>query len=485
MKQSDGLANKGIPLGLMVLMTLLLHFSYLSAQVNSQDSLALVAIYDSLDGKNWNTTWTLSNPVNSWFGVSISNQRVSKLSLFQNGLKGRIPDAIGNLTEVVSLPLFGNQINGKIPMGLGNCTKLQEIQLSGNQLVGRLPDTLKNLTSLVFLDVANNQLSGQIPDWIGEWSELQYLEIHGNSFDGLFPHTISTLTELRGLSIFSNSFIGPIPSLEELDKLQTLLIWDNHLEGSPDDFLGYYPNLTYVALGRNFMFGKLSSHHFNPDTLQYLEISETLLQDIGDFSEFELDQFDVYDNLLTFEDIIPNLSQEKIKYIPQKNVGIPIDTILVQGDTLKLNIILDSSLATNQYQWFRDEIEITSKSSSGELTIGPLQPTHAGAYTCKVTNPAVPMLVIESNPYILNISTATRLIRPSEVIIFPNPFDQYLIVQTNDQDLHNIRLVNVTGQVIVNQDFSGSLRISTQSLPAGMFQVILDKMLVKKITKQP
>jgi len=44
---------------------------YLSAQVPAQDSLALVALYDSTNGANWtnNTNWLLAEPVDNWYGA--------------------------------------------------------------------------------------------------------------------------------------------------------------------------------------------------------------------------------------------------------------------------------------------------------------------------------------------------------------------------------------------------------------------------------
>ncbi|MCH7676239.1 hypothetical protein IH879_14990 [candidate division KSB1 bacterium] len=64
----------------------------LSAQVPAQDSLALVALYDSTDGANWtdNTRW-LTASVSTWFGVTVSGGRVTDVSLSSNNLNGHIP----------------------------------------------------------------------------------------------------------------------------------------------------------------------------------------------------------------------------------------------------------------------------------------------------------------------------------------------------------------------------------------------------------
>ena len=50
------------------------------AQVLESDSLALVALYNSTDGSNWtnNTNWLTGN-VDTWFGVTVSGNRVTEL----------------------------------------------------------------------------------------------------------------------------------------------------------------------------------------------------------------------------------------------------------------------------------------------------------------------------------------------------------------------------------------------------------------------
>ena len=93
------------------------------AQVAEQDSLALVALYNATDGPNWtvNTNW-LTGPVASWSAVTVTGDRVTSLSLVVNRLTGRIPEEVGNLTNLSFLFLSQNQLTGPIPETLGNLT---------------------------------------------------------------------------------------------------------------------------------------------------------------------------------------------------------------------------------------------------------------------------------------------------------------------------------------------------------------------------
>ena len=80
---------------------------------NPQDSLALVALYNSTGGANWvnHTNWLTAAPVNTWYGVTEYNWRVTGIALDSNNLKGAIPSALNSLPYLSSLKLTNNQLN--------------------------------------------------------------------------------------------------------------------------------------------------------------------------------------------------------------------------------------------------------------------------------------------------------------------------------------------------------------------------------------
>lgn len=65
-----------------------------NSQVNEQDSLALIALYNSTNGENRTDPWNLTQPVSAWNGISVTDGRVlfidwGNASLFENyGLMG-------------------------------------------------------------------------------------------------------------------------------------------------------------------------------------------------------------------------------------------------------------------------------------------------------------------------------------------------------------------------------------------------------------
>src|SRR6476469_8851210 len=102
--------------------------SYAQQPVNIQDSLALVDFYDSTNGPNWSNHGWKKGPVNTWFGIGITDTRVTELTIPENNLIGPVPASFGNLTELKRLSLFDNGLTS-LPSSFGNLTKLENIDL--------------------------------------------------------------------------------------------------------------------------------------------------------------------------------------------------------------------------------------------------------------------------------------------------------------------------------------------------------------------
>jgi len=159
------------------------------AQVNVQDSLALVDLYNSTNEPNWNnhTNWLTSSPVSTWYGITVTNNRVTEIYLFGNNLKGSIPSSIGNLINLTGLHLFGNKLNGSIPFSIGDLTNLTQLSLNNNQFSGSIPSSIGNLKGVLYLNLGHNRLSS-IPSSIGNLAndiEELYLDYNHFTFEGM------------------------------------------------------------------------------------------------------------------------------------------------------------------------------------------------------------------------------------------------------------------------------------------------------------
>ena len=193
-------------------------------EVPSDDRAALVALYEATDGPNWTdkTNWLTDSDLSTWYGVTVSNGRVTKLELKENNLTGAIPPELGNLSSLDSLRLDVNRLSGAIPAELGNLENLEWLILFKNQLSGTIPVELGNLENLRSLYLHENQLSGAIPVELGNLENLTWLWLHENQLSGAIPVELGNLTNLTILSLSNNQLTGTLPqSLTRLTKLET------------------------------------------------------------------------------------------------------------------------------------------------------------------------------------------------------------------------------------------------------------------------
>ena len=133
----------------------------------SSDREILGTIYNATSGSGWSnrTGWTSSGvDVEDWHGVAVdSDNRVSRLELGRNNLRGDLPEALGFLTGLQHLDLSRNRLRGEMPARLASLSNLQTLNLAHNDLDGEIPAALANLPNLQTLYLDGNDFEGCIP----------------------------------------------------------------------------------------------------------------------------------------------------------------------------------------------------------------------------------------------------------------------------------------------------------------------------------
>ena len=278
-----------------------------------RDRAALIALYEATGGAHWtdHTNWLdppgdvvafTEEALDAWQGVTVSAGRVMGLALPSNNLRGALPAALGDLSELKELRLYGNSLEGTIPSTLGQLDSLRALMLHDNALVGAIPPSLGNLAALKQLHLHNNGLTEHIPLGLGNLSSLRQLWLYGNSLEGTIPSSLGRLDSLRGLLLHDNALAGPIPpelgdlalledlwlqgnalegtippELSRLDSLRGLLLHDNQLTGTIPPELGALGHLQDLWLQGNSLEGTIPPTLGRLDSLRGLLLHENRL----------------------------------------------------------------------------------------------------------------------------------------------------------------------------------------------------------------
>jgi transcriptional regulator with XRE-family HTH domain len=310
------------------------------AQVDVEDSLALVVLYDSTNGPSWthHNNW-LTGPVKDWYGIGLTDEKVSTISLSNNNLNGIIPISLVRLKKLRGVDLSHNNLNGNISPKLSYLFNLNNgsgcyLDLSYNQLSGNIPAQFGRICGFNLdagaVDLSHNQLSGKIPPKLNEFCGYSfyggYLNLSYNQLSGTIPPELGLiyLTNIfsgGSLDISHNQLSGNIPnffgvisldlndnrvsgSLPEFssERLEWLILDHNQLTGNINSIANLY-NLSYLRLSNNKLEGPIPSEIGNLYFLQLLFLDHNKLS--GAIPPMvnltDLDSLDLSYNRFTFD----------------------------------------------------------------------------------------------------------------------------------------------------------------------------------------
>ncbi|KAF5444259.1 hypothetical protein F2P56_036747 [Juglans regia] len=202
--------------------------------------------------------------------------RLNFLSLNDSGFSGSFPwRSLENLTSLTFLSLGDNFFQtSPFPVEVLNLENLYWLYLSNCSLVGRIPEGLGNITQLINLELSCNQLSGEIPADIGKLKNLWQLELYSNFLTGELPAGFGNLTSLENFDASRNKLQGNISEVRFLTKLASLQIFENQFAGEVSEELGELRNLVKLSLYRNKFTGPLPEKLGSWADFDYIDVSE-------------------------------------------------------------------------------------------------------------------------------------------------------------------------------------------------------------------
>ena len=354
--------------------------------VIAQDSLALVDLYNECGGENWNINdeW-LTGPISEWFGVTVTETRITQLWLQINNLTGDLPESLGDLTGLQKLHLESNNITS-LPESIGNMENLTEFWIGWNPIteipasigelgnleqlhigfsdLGELPETFGNLTSLQWLGAGDAGLDSlpesfgnltslescfiwgnnltELPENIGGCTSMKYLHIEDNQLTSL-PESFGNMTELLKLRLENNQLTQLPESFGNLESLWYLYAYNNQLNSLPESF-GNLGSLSHLYLSNNQLtgipesFGNLST--LDSCFLSFNQIT-ALSENFGDLDDLNL--MDFSNNMITAlpESFGDMATIEKIYLDVNQITALP-------GSLSNLSSLVYGSFAVNQ-----------------------------------------------------------------------------------------------------------------------------------------
>ncbi|XP_059637190.1 LRR receptor-like serine/threonine-protein kinase EFR isoform X1 [Cornus florida] len=220
--------------------------------------------------------WIKENPLNGILPVSVGNLSTSLQSIYASycEIKGRIPNHIGNLSNLAFLHLQANGFTGFIPTTMNKLSRLQILDLAINRIQGPIPNDLCLLHNLGSLDLGVNDLFGPIPACLGNVTSLRELFLDSNRLTSKIPTNLFSLKDILYLNLSSNSLNGSIPS--EIGTLKAAILIGlslNSFSGDIPSTIGGLQTLIYLFLAHNRLQGHIPMSFGNLINLEKLDLS--------------------------------------------------------------------------------------------------------------------------------------------------------------------------------------------------------------------
>lgn len=239
--------------GVWICFSALLLWSGCSMAIPDGEREALLAIFNALDGPNWEISdahqdyqrWGGEAGTEcDWPGVTCQwiqegedgYYSVKELEFNRLYFSGTLPDEIGDFPNLKQLKIKNSNIVGPLPEGIGNLSSLQwlDIQVDVFDVTksfgGPIPESIGNLTSLQVFSAWGQDLTGPLPESIGGLVNLQRLDLACNDFTGSIPESIGNLTKLTKLELSGSGLRGDIPlSMMNMSSLNEVWLQYNAL----------------------------------------------------------------------------------------------------------------------------------------------------------------------------------------------------------------------------------------------------------------
>jgi len=238
-------------------------------------------------------------------GVVCDEQKehIIKLNLYTNGMEGKLPESIVNLSSLEVLDMRENRISGPLP-DLSALSNLQTLDFSKTLIdSGSIPEWICNLKNLVSLGLEATQRTGSIPSCLYSLN-LNSLNLANNLLEGSLSEIFNNYSNLKSFDISNNYKLTSENPSEILcsykaTELHHLKLSNINLSGALDDCANTtISNLYTLDLSQNNLSGNVPVNFINAcSSLVLLNLGSNKFD--GDFDSISVPSCDVSYNKLT------------------------------------------------------------------------------------------------------------------------------------------------------------------------------------------
>lgn len=418
------------------------------------DSTALVSIYENAGGESWlnNSGW-LSESLDAWSGVGISQKRVAILNLSGNNLQGEIPEIPEGLESIEDLNLRSNELIA-LP-DLTSFSQLTNLEINNNKLefasiepnigINGIQYSPQGIVGTyeeeLFEQGQTYEVSRQVSgsdntySWFKEDKEGNITPVASdggssislpiNTFDdeGLYFATVTNAI-VTDLELTTEKFFAKVSSLER-DRLVLMELfeatdgtnWTDNTSWGDATVSNAWSGVTVddansrvtrVELPENGLIGSVPASFADIAGLNVVDLSNNEINEFPDVSGINgITSLNISQNKLFFKDIIPNIDVGGINYFNQKRFGETLYDTLSAGLNSNLETYSNIDFGTGSvFQWnfgglipgepFNNAVSAIEGATDKSYTIENIDIESQGTYRLSVTHPEVSGLILES-----------------------------------------------------------------------------------------
>jgi hypothetical protein len=474
-----------------------------------QDSLAMVALYESTNGENWINAenWT-TGKLNTWEGLFMINDSLKSINIPANQVVGVLPNELGNLNFVEEIDFSDNSLSDITALEtlIGS---LNNLNVSGNELSFEQLETFNVVSNFTYGNQGfNYNLPEEYFDFLGadvtieivaqsSFNSFQWykdsVQIAGETNAVLVLNDIERADEgiyyvevsndlLNELSLTSSFTELKVSTLErDVEALRVLydstngegwssINWDTSsddpTEWSSDgqDIVVEDNRVVEINLPENNLTGSVPNAINDILGLRTLNVANNAIEDLPDLTNLpSLAELDVSGNSLDYRDLEVNITIDGLIFSNQANFGNENDQKVPQGSEVSIEHSVEG--LNNTYHWLRND-EVIDISDSSSITIDSLTYDFMGEYVLEVRNDLInavdPEFKLVSNPVQL-IATANISGQISDANDFPTEAGQvYLFGYQEGAEFDSVRLNN--GDFFVDVQSEGNFELQDVEL---------------------